>query len=260
MKGLIIAAGRGQRLGHLTDDRPKCLLKVGGRELLDWQVAALTCAAVEPLAVVRGYRGEMLDGYPVTLIDNVLWSSGNMGLSLLCAKHWLWDEGGIISYADILYAPETVRRLKQAPGALAVAYDRNWQALWERRMECPLSDAEQFRLSPDGAVATIGGRAAHLDEIEGQYMGLVKVTATGWRTLVKALEAMPPFRQAKIDMTALLSLLIDQGTRIDAVATPAAWMEVDTAEDLSLSEAMIASGELALAPGRSGPSHGSGRR
>ena len=61
MRALILAAGRGSRMGHLGDDRPKCLVELEGKPLIERQIAALRRGGVDEIGVVRGYRAEMID-------------------------------------------------------------------------------------------------------------------------------------------------------------------------------------------------------
>lgn len=252
MRALILAAGRGQRLGALTEDKPKCLLRVGGRPLLDWQIAALQGARLRDIAVVRGYRGDLLDGRQVTFIENTAWRKSGICASLMRARSWLEGRGGLVTYGDILYTADAVAALLNQPGEIVISYDPKWRSLWERRMTDPLSDVERFRLSSDGSVSCIGGQPRSLTEVKGQYMGLLKFSELGWRAITECHSALPPARRAEIDMTSMLQLLVAGGTRIDAVATPAGWMEIDTATDLELCEAMLAAGELVLNAGSQG--------
>ena len=61
MRAVILAAGRGSRMGPMGNDRPKCLVKLDDRPLLDRQIAALRRGGVNEIGVVRGYRAEMLN-------------------------------------------------------------------------------------------------------------------------------------------------------------------------------------------------------
>ena len=61
MKAIILAAGQGSRLGHLTDDRPKCLIEFGGRTLLDWQLDMLEANGVGEAVVVTGFRDDQIE-------------------------------------------------------------------------------------------------------------------------------------------------------------------------------------------------------
>ena len=56
MKTIILAAGRGSRMGNLTDEKPKCLLEVFGKPLIEHQIEALTKGGIEDIAIVTGYK------------------------------------------------------------------------------------------------------------------------------------------------------------------------------------------------------------
>jgi L-glutamine-phosphate cytidylyltransferase len=245
MRALILAAGRGQRVGDLTDHTPKCLLQVAGRTLLDRQLAALRAADLHDIAVVRGYCGHRLEGCDdLPLIDNAGWQLSGVCASLMSGRAWLDGEGGIVAYSDLVYTSDAIFELLRHTGDIVILYDPYWHALWRRRMAEPLSDAECFQLHPDGSVAKIGGTAHCIAEIRGQYMGLLRFSASGWTTLTGAFEALPASLRRSIDMTGMLQVLASSGIRVDAVATRGAWMEIDTAADLALCEQMIEAGEL----------------
>src|SRR4029434_2875981 len=61
MKAIILSAGQGSRLGHLTDDRPKCLIKFNGRTLLDRHTDALAANGIEEAVVVTGFRDDQIE-------------------------------------------------------------------------------------------------------------------------------------------------------------------------------------------------------
>nr|WP_294849303.1 phosphocholine cytidylyltransferase family protein [uncultured Sphingomonas sp.] len=60
-KAIILSAGQGSRLGHLTDDRPKCLIEFNGRTLLDRQLDALAANRVDEAVVVTGFRDDQIE-------------------------------------------------------------------------------------------------------------------------------------------------------------------------------------------------------
>ena len=62
MKAIILAAGRGSRMKNLTSDKPKCLVKLHGKPLLEWQLESMYKSGISEIAVVTGYKNE-LNGY-----------------------------------------------------------------------------------------------------------------------------------------------------------------------------------------------------
>lgn len=250
MRGLILAAGRGKRMGHIGDALPKCLVELDGTPLLQQQVAALRRGGVQEIGLVRGYRGEMLELPGFTYFENPRWRETNMVASLAAAASWLRTDAVIVSYADIFYRGELVRSLSEASGALVVAYDRGWRRLWQRRFRDPLSDAETFRTNRAGELVEIGGRARRIEEIEGQYMGLLKFTPAAWRAVQGLLEELEQSARDRLDMTGLLRrLLATGGLPIGTLASDGQWGEVDGPTDLELYQQMLAAGELELEVG-----------
>lgn len=247
MRALILAAGRGSRMRQLGDGRPKCLVELAGRPLLERQVAALRGGGATHIGVVRGYRAEMLDFPELSAFSNVRWAETNMVASLATADAWLRSEPVIVSYADIFYRASLVRTLAEAHGELVISYDRSWRALWQRRFADPLSDAETFRTNGAGELLEIGGRTSRIEEIQGQYMGLLKFTPTAWCAVETLLAGLDITARDRLDMTGLLRrLLAAAAVRIGTIATDGEWGEIDNPGDVALYESMHARGELQL--------------
>jgi len=244
MKAVILAAGRGSRLGSMTDAVPKGMMTVAGRPLLEWQRATLLAAGVESVTVVTGYRGDVIADHGFETIENRQWDQGNMISSLARALEEL-PGPLIVSYADILYGTETVQALMASPEPVSMSYDRDWLALWKRRFDDPLSDAETFRLDSAGNIVEIGGKASSVDEIEGQFMGLIKLEALG-RAWVEELLAADPDVRLGLDTTSLLGRLIAAGKPIRGIPAVGGWCEVDAPGDLGVAEALIVEGKLHL--------------
>lgn len=235
MKAIILAAGRGSRMQGLTEQKPKCLVPVRGKSLLDWQREALTTAGINEIAVVTGYRREMLADLGMTEFHNPRWADTNMVSSLACAEEWLREAPCIVSYSDIFFAPEAVTTLMQSKAALAVTYDPNWLTLWSSRFGDPLIDAETFRLTPEGTLAEIGNKPRSVDEVQGQYMGLLRFTPDAWHEISGIRAALPPDVRDRMHMTGTLQKVIEAG-RLPISALPYAgeWGEVDNGDDLAL--------------------------
>jgi choline kinase len=236
---IVLAAGRGIRLGDLTTERPKCLVPVLGRPLLDWQMAALGAAGIDTVGIVRGYQGQMLERPDVVLFDNPRWAETNMVRSLMCAAEWLRQYPCVVSYADLIYVEATVRHLADADADLAITFDRNWQTQWEARFGDPLVDAETFAIDQDNRVTDIGRKPTHLGEINGQYMGLLKFTPRGWAQVEALLGALEPAVVDRLDMTSLLQRLIVSGVHVHGVGITDPWFEVDSAADLAACETAL---------------------
>lgn len=246
IRGVILAAGRGSRLAPLTDDRPKCMVPIAGKPLLHHQFDALSAAGVSPIAVVRGYMKDSVTAPGAHYFENPRWAESNMVVSLQAASEWLSAATCIISYSDIVYNDKTAHTLVRAPGDIVIVYDVNWRQLWESRFENPLEDAETFRMDADGRLTEIGARAQSLDQIQGQYMGLLKFTHQGWRRISEYLTTLSPEKRDRLDVTAMLSGLLDSGVAINAIPTSEKWFEIDILRDYELCQAYFEHHSLPL--------------
>ncbi|WP_371551447.1 NTP transferase domain-containing protein [Streptomyces sp. NBC_00554] len=235
MRAVILAAGRGRRLGEYTMDRPKCLIEIAGETLLVRQIAALSAAGASSVAVVSGWRGDGFEGRGLTIFHNADWAQSTMVQSLCCAQEWLCCDDVLVSYGDIVYTPDAACQLARVEAPIAITYDPHWQDLWERRFADPFVDAERFRLNADGSVAEIGGRARTPAEATGQYMGLLKLTPWGWAEIERVRGELPGEEAATLDMTGLLSRVAQAGrVPIAAVRTPGPWCEFDHPHDVAV--------------------------
>ncbi len=244
--GLILAAGRGSRMQGLTEEKPKCLLKLAGKTLLDWQLESLTSAGLKNLLIVCGYKAEILQNRENSIsydtIINTRWAETNMVQSLLSALPKIENKTVLASYSDIVYSPQHIEKLLQCQGDICITYDTQWQELWQLRADNTsndiLADAENF-LEENGKLLKIGSHAKSLDDVQGQYMGLLKFSPKGLKIIQDYVHSLPKERADKLDMTSLLSALLEQNNEISTVAISAKWCECDTQEDIEKYEEIL---------------------
>jgi choline kinase len=170
-----------------------------------------------------------------------------MVMSLAAAAPWLRAGPVIVSYADIFYRGELVQGLAGAPGDLVISFDRDWRRLWSRRFADPLADAETFRADAAGQLLEIGGKTTRIEDIEGQYMGLLKFTPAGWSAVESLLAGLDAATRDRLDMTSLLRRLIAaKAVSIRTYGTHGQWGEIDNPGDVALYQSMLAAQELLL--------------
>lgn len=223
-------------MASLTENQPKCFTRLKGKALIEWQLKALRGAGIRDIAVVTGYQSHCFD-YDLSYFFNDQWSESNMVTSLVTASSWLKQDVCIVSYGDIVYSTHAVRSLQATTGDIVISYDPNWLELWQMRFEQPLDDAESFRMN-SGRLLEIGGQADSLEEVEGQYMGLLKITVEGWRQISSCLATLPVFKQKQLDMTGLLQRMLTRGTIIKTSPIKDRWFEVDSVSDLAFYETL----------------------
>lgn len=122
MKAIILAAGAGTRLAPLTEGCPKCLVKVGSRSLIDYQLDALHQAGVDEVVLVLGYEAAQVRahcGSGARYLENPDYLTTNSIYSLYLAAAEL-DSDTFLFNCDILFHPQVLQRLLVFPNAVAV--------------------------------------------------------------------------------------------------------------------------------------------
>lgn len=234
IKAIILAAGRGSRMGNLTSNIPKCMLRLKNKPLISWQIDAINGCGISDIAIVTGFRGSKITFKFSKKFINKKWLQTNMVSSMLCAEEWLSEYTCIVSYSDIVYSRNAINSLLKTTGDIVITYDKNWLMLWKKRFENPLSDAETFKIGTRSNLIEIGGKTDNLKDIKGQYMGLLKFTPRGFQKVKKLLNRLSHEERQSLDMTSMLQRLIQRKVLITAVPIKGSWYEVDTKSDLSL--------------------------
>lgn len=236
-KVILLVAGEGKRLHPYTLDKPKCMVQIDGISLIDRQLAVLKAEGLNDIVMIGGYKSEMLARDGIKLKNNSRYFETNMVWTLFCAEEELEGEV-IISYGDIVYSRHVLQTLLKSTADIAVAIDKEWKDYWSSRSDNLLDDVETLKLSKDGTISEIGQKPKSLDDIEGQYMGLMKFSPDGVNQIKKIFHAA--LKSGKLlqksaenaYMTDLLQAVIDFGKPIMSVPIYDNWIEVDTVDDL----------------------------
>ena len=239
MIGVILAAGMAKRLRPLTDTKPKCLLKVGERTLLERTIDAMRQAGIQEFLVVTGYRGEMirsfLEGYAktckvsFTFLDNTDYEHNNNIYSLWMACQKVRGSEFLLMDSDILCDPAAVVRIAQEQtSALAV----NRHELGEEEMKVVV-DA-------DNRITEIS-KTCRPEDAMGESVGIEKITADYCEALARELDQMI-LQEGLIDIfyERAFERLIPQGHTFKVVDTTHYFSyELDTPEDFQRAQELM---------------------
>lgn len=237
MIGVILAAGMAKRLRPLTDERPKCLLKVGERTLLQRTVDAMLAAGISELVVVTGYRANMIrdfltETYPslnIHFIDNPDYAHNNNIFSLWLTRPYVDGRDFLLMDSDILCDPAILPEVISAEGS-ALALNRH--ELGEEEMKI-VADAH-------GRIIEIS-KTCSPSEAAGESVGIEKMTADFSTALFRELEKMI-VDEGLIDIfyERAFERLIPQGHTFRIVDTTSFFsIELDTPEDFENAQRLI---------------------
>ena len=242
MKGIILAAGRGSRMGDITANSHKCLVEIHGYKLIDLQINAMLKAGIKDIGLVTGYNSHLLKRDSIKrYFHNEHWSNTNMVFSLSLAKDWLINYECIISYSDIFYSYSAIESLLNEQSNISITFDENWRRLWEKRFEEPLNDAESFSVDKDSSLLlSIGKKEKNIEKIMGQFMGLIYFKPQGWKEFQKTLLEMSFEKQKRVSVTEVLSQIIYFGReKIKGTPYNKIWGEIDSQSDLVIYNSLI---------------------
>ena len=257
MKAIILAAGQGIRLKPLTNDKPKCLVELFGNSLINHSINTFQKCGISDITIVTGYLSDLLKIPNVSYVKNENYASTNMVETLFCAREKL-DDSVIISYGDIIFEQKILQKLIESKDDISVIVDSDWEKYWKLRFEDPLQDAESLIINDQNMIQDIGQKPQSLDEIQGQYIGLMKFQNNGIDKLKffydklknKSLEGINPLNPnipfEKSYMTDLLQGLINEGNEIKAISINNGWLELDSLNDYKIYQEMYADGTLSL--------------
>ena len=251
-----MAAGEGKRLRPLTDDTPKCMVKLLGKSLLERQIATYHSCGVDDITVVTGYKNNKINFDGINVVQNVKFDTTNMVETLFCARQNI-SHSTIISYGDIIFQKNILEELVKSTHDISVVIDLDWKKYWELRFDNPLDDAESLIIDSNGFITDIGQKTQDLSNIQAQYIGLMKFQNNGIKNLlnfydktknnstkVNPLNPNIPFEKSYL--TDLLQGLIKSGYKIKAIPIRNGWLELDSMNDYNIYEEKFSHDELSV--------------
>lgn len=235
--GVILAAGMAKRLRPLTDERPKCLLTVGQRTLLQRTVDGIISAGIDELVVVTGYRAQMIrdfltEHYPtltVHFLDNPDYAHNNNIFSLWLTRPYTEGRDFLLLDSDILFDPQIIPAVLKEDGS-ALALNRH-----------ELGDEEIKVIVDDNNRVTEISKVCSIEQAIGESVGIEKMTASYSTALFKELEQMIE-HEGLIDIfyERAFERLIPQGHTFKVVDTTHFFsIELDTVEDFENAKKLI---------------------
>ncbi|MBU3923552.1 MAG: phosphocholine cytidylyltransferase family protein [Nanoarchaeota archaeon] len=256
MKAIVCAAGMGTRLGRYSEDKPKCMLEIGGESLLERQVRTLKKSGIDDIGVVRGYMPEKINVSSVKYYDNPNFARTNMVVSLMTAEREFSKGENLVCYGDIIYENRLIDKLKQSGADVSVLVDDDWLPYWKARLDNWESDIESLVYDSNSNIIDIGNPKCDLSDAQSRYIGLIKFSEKGAREFVrifyenkeKCWDSDEPwlnsksFKQAYI--TCMLQEMINQNVDVVAVHTERGWLEFDTEEDVNRVGEWIREGKI----------------
>lgn len=241
-KAVILAAGKDSDLFPLTEDRPKAMLDIKGRSILEWQVELLRQVGINEIAVVRGYQKQMINLPALLYFDNDDYENTGSLVSLFAAREFI-DRTTIVLYGDILFEISILQRLIEEKDTTTLVVDRGWKKHY-------LDSREGHPLPPELATLQERDREIEISSLtvgmqennsNSEFIGLAKLSPSAGAILKDFYEKVynPDQPEAKKKAMHLLKAsfiefiqeLLNRGENVTALEIWRNWIEVDTFED-----------------------------
>lgn len=233
---VILSAGQGKRLAPLTDMRPKCLVKIAGRPVLQWQLMALAAAGIEDVTIVTGFGAGMvetavrtmnLNRQPECLFNPFYAVADNIG-SCWMARERIGDDT-ILMNGDTIVDPRILARvLAEAEEEITVTIDRKTKY-----------DDDDMKIRREGRRLTAIGKTLAAP-VDGESIGCLRFRGDGGARFVAAM-------RAELDDLATLKRwylsIIHELAQAGGVGTVSIeglpWTEIDFPRDLPIAESRV---------------------
>ena len=245
MKVIILAAGRGSRMGNLTSHIPKCMIEFMGKPILEYTLKTLNNhKSINEIVLLRGYQSEKIKYPNIKYYDAV--QTQNMVETLFFATEELNDDL-LILYGDVIMSENIIDLLVKSKYDISVCIDANWKELHELRFGNLSDDLESCAIDNEGNITNIGEKKPQLDDVNGQYFGAIRLNSNGceiFKSFYDKAKNKENLNQNwmrgrnfnSIYMTDFLQGLIDDGNKIKAVMCNKGWLEFDSKSDLDIYE------------------------
>ncbi len=234
MRAIILAAGEGKRLRPYTDNVPKSLVKIGKFTMLEYQLELFNKNQIKS-TVVAGYLNDKIKSIHNDVLINEQYATTNMLFTLFKAKD-LFNEDIIISYGDITYTENTLTKLISDKNEISITIDQNWKEYWSSRYKNPLKDLETL-VKKNNELIEIGNIPINYDKIQGQFMGLIKISKTSIQKFIDVYDDCrklnkinnKDFKNAYT--TDFLQELINRSIKVNTIDIYDPWIEIDSVDD-----------------------------
>ena len=252
---VILAAGYEKDLMPLVADRPKTMLDIKGKSILERQISGLKNSGIGRIAVVRGYQAQKINLPNIQYFENERYQDTYILHSLFCAEKMM--EGPLlVMYGDILFDESIVTKLLKSQGDIRLVVDRAWRDHYlangngkaiskgtELVVTSSMHSHNQRFMSPEepDQVTQVGFQRIETDKATGEFVGIVYFSQKGAQILkdvyhqVSKTHAAGPFQEAssleKASFADIIQELIDRGHEVNSVDIYKGWLEIDTFED-----------------------------
>jgi len=244
---IILAAGMGKRLGPLTKDIPKGMVKLFGKSLLEMQIDIFKKCGIDDISIVSGYLAEKINFPSITYFKNENFSTTSGNESLYCAKQKLNDT--IICYTDLVFDISIIKKMIDFNGDVGIAVKSDWESRYVERTLHPISEADNVLFDESGKIIEIRKNIQKPNANIGEFLGIVRLSSKCSSLFLKRFSELKESHVGTFHGSSslkqsilpdMIQELIDLGTNVKPIMVSEKWVEIDTPEDLDIARKVFA--------------------
>lgn len=225
-KAVILGAGLGTRLGPLTNDSPKCLLKISSRTILEHQIENLRECGIQGITMVTGHKADKIknfckeNSWDLNFIYNNYYSTSSNLFSLWLARE-TFDEGFVCLNSDVVFDVEILKDLLKFEADICLAVEKK------------VCRKEDMKVKVKDEIIVEINKSMRPEEAYGEFIGIAKFSEKGATKLIRVLNSLPADVRKTVYLGFGIQKLIDSGNRVRRVDVQRRFCaEVDFIEDL----------------------------
>ena len=234
-KAIILAASRGSAMSTLTETKPKAMVKIKDKSILEHITNVYNQHGIKDITVVRGYKKESVDLPQLDYVDNDNFSTSSELASFnLALKNR--NEDFFISFGDVLFKPYLLKLFDEFNDDIVISVDTQWQnsanknraADYVRCNEPHSRDSYSHEIFLDQC-----GEDLKEEEIHGEWMGVARFSKEiipELNTILADLESRDDFNKLKFHH--LFQHLTDLNIKVRVIYTTGHWLDIDSLDDV----------------------------
>ena len=221
MDALILAAGRGTRMGQI--DIPKCLLDIGGTSIINNQIKNFKNAGINRIFIVTGYNSELIHSHlngDFIFLHNSDYANTNNLHSVWAAKDSL-DDDFICVYGDLLFHKEILENCIQNDNDICLVIEKNVRS-------------ETMKVKIENNLIVEVNKSISQDLADGNFIGMAKFKKSMIPVLFGEISLLVDNGNLKSYYTSAIESLIKKDEKINFVETNNfPWMDIDEEQELA---------------------------
>ncbi len=257
MKAIIVAAGIGSRLGELTKNTTKSLIKINNKKILERQITIFKKLGINDINVIIGPYPEQYTFQNISLIHDTKYMEHDILASFMLAQS-IMDDDVIVSYGDVIFDENILKSIVDFEGLIGLGIDFDWKKNYEGRNESLMQEATVAQFDNHSCIRIVDGRELKKSKNEtisslnnskniktGEFVGLMKLSKIGSSKFIQLYNKLINSHSGKFHesdsildayFTDMLQELIDNDVKIFSIPVEGKWCEIDTIEDVKRAE------------------------